>query len=951
MLRENLLRPAPRWPGVAREPIGVRLTAKERILLHLLGYGTFREALEVPPEMTQEGVAAAAWVELRHVSQYLRPLLSEELIRERTCHVKGIRQRRKVYDLTDAGQHAAYRLRDRVRAETIKVRDGAGVREETVAQVLERAGGPGSLLGLVRRSMQMGTVDLEALGSPGAPALVERVGEAPRLDRFVGRRTELAVLTAEAPGPRVFVVRGVAGIGKSSVASRACELLRGRYNLFWHTLRPWDTRVSVLADLGAFLSAVGRPGLRSVLARGEAGQAVDGLREDLPGTRCVLVFDDAHDANADVLALFRFLKDATAGASDVRVLVLSRRAVGFYDRRDVTIRHLVEEIDLGGLGPDDIAAFLEPDLESAAAPWALGLGGHPLFLQLVRSLPHAPTQEPALRDMRKFLEEEVYGELTEAERTALKTASLYHVPVPEEALHSSPAITHDTLLALTNRSLLRSVGANGLEVHDTIRGFFTGILTPSEQASLGSFAARELRSLAADARASGDDAGCIGFLANALGLSVTPEEREEILESLADLHEKIGDLPAALTEYKEAEKGAASAQTRARLHRKAASALETRGDLAAATEQLGSSRWALGEAGGLEEGWIDLVACRLALQKADFAQARTAGDRALDCFERHGDPQGLVRTRFALGNLELEDPQGDPLAAERHFRAGLGRALELGDAEREVRLRIGLAHLYANRLGDIGRAMEEIRSIEANAEGLHDPQTRRSFLMLQSWIQLEVRADYAAAERSFNETAALARKLHFVSSLPATRYGLALSEYYQGRTADARRDLEDFARDSEALGIPGWTVEALSAVAECDLRLGEVGRFREVLRDISRPELAAGSKARPARVKIIEAVDLAIRDDFDAARVAFDEALRLAGQGQEIEQALELHLVHFYCGIALRVCGRREEGEDHLRRSREYLERAHLNARLSILPAAERELTACLARATTSAGA
>ena len=911
---------------------------------------TFREALEVPPAMTQEGLAAAAWVELRHVSQYLRPLLAAELLRERTCHVKGIRQRRKVYDLTEAGQHAAYRLRDRVKAETVRVRDASGVREETVSRVLEGTAGRASLLGLVRRSMEAGTVDLEALASPAASALVERVGEAPRLDRFVGRQAELALLTAEEPVPRFFVIRGVAGIGKSSVASRTCELLRGRYNLFWHTLRPWDTQVSVLADLGEFLSALGRPGLRSVVLRGEAGRAVDVLREDLPGTRCVLVFDDAHDAGAEVLALFRFLKDAVAEAPDVRVLVLSRRALGFYDRRDVSIRHLVAEIDLAGLGRDDIAAFLQSGPEAAAAPWALGLGGHPLFLQLVRSLPRAPSQEPALRDMRRFLEEEVYGELGEAERTALKAACLYRVPVPAGALQASPAITHDTILALTNRSLLRAVGADGFELHDTIRDFLTGILTRSERSSLGSFAARELRSLAASARAAGNDAACIGFLQNGLGLPALPEEREAAFETLADLHEKIGDLPAALTEYKEAERTSDSAETSARLHRKAASALEARGDLAAATKELDRSRRALGDAESSESGWIDLVACRLALQKADFAGARAAGARALERFRVPADPQGLVRTRLALGNLELEDPGSDPVAAEGHFREGLRIAQDLGDAEREVRLRIGLAHLYANRLGDIRRAMEEIRAIEANAEGLRDPQTRRSFLMLQSWIHLEVRADFPAAERSFNETAALARKLHFVSSLPAIRYGLALSEYYQGRTADARRDLEDFARDSETLGFPGWTVEALSVVAECDLRLGQVGRFREVLRDITRPELAAGSKARPARVKVIQAVDLVLRDDLERARSAFDEALRLAGEGRESEQALEHHLVHLYCGIALRVCGRRSEGEDHLRKSREYLERAHLNARLSILPVAERELAQCLSQATMTTG-
>ena len=922
----------------------VRLTVKERVLLHLLDYVKFREALEVPPEMTQEGLASAAWVELRHLSQYLRPLLTAEQVRERTAHVRGIRQRRKVYDLTDAGQHAAYRLRDRVKAETLRIRDSAGLRDETVARVLERAGGTATLLGILHRSAQEAVVDLDALAAGPPSRFVERLAEAPRLDRFVGRARELQILSGEGAGARIFVVRGVAGIGKSSLAARTCELLRGRCNLFWHTLRPWDTRVSVLAALGEFLAALGRPGLRSVVSRGEAVRAADVLREDLPGSRCCLIFDDAQDASPEVLGLFRFLKDAIAEAPDVRALILTRRAVGFYDRRDVSLRHLVEEIEVAGLEPADISAFLEPAMDPAAGNLGRALGGHPLFLQLVRSLSRAPARESALRDMRRFLEEEVYAELAEPERMALKTASLYRVPVPAAALHSDPSITHDTLLTLMNRVLLRTVGTDRLEVHDSLRDYFVDILTASERSTLGAFASGQLRSLASRAQATGDLVACIDFLSNALHLPATGAEREELLENLADLHEKIGELPAAVTEYKEAMEATTSSEARARLHRKAASAFEARGQLPSADEELALSRRALGDAPSAERGWVDLVACRLAMRKEDFKEARSLGRRALESFLAHDDAQGLVRTQYALGSVELDDPQGDPMASERHFRDGLALALELRDTEREVRLRTGLAALYANRLGDLTRTTEELQAIQANAEALRDPQTQRSFLMLQSWIHLEIRADYPAAERYFNETAALARKIHFASSLPATQYGLALSEYYQGRLKDARRDLEAFARESEAMGFPGWAVEGLCVLAECDLRLGDLNGFRGVVRQLARPGLAAGRVARPSRLKVIEAMDDVLRDDPGAARAAFDEAFQLAGQGQEIAQALELHLVHLYCGISLRIQGRQEEGEEHLRQSRECLERAHLRARLSILPETERELAETLAR-------
>src|SRR3972149_1562814 len=114
---------------------GVRLTAKERILLHLLEHVKDAGAVEVVPEMTQEGISEAAGIDLRHFTQYVRPLVEEGLVRERTAHGKGDRQRRRVYALTEAGRMQAVRLRENLRAERVRVRDGDLTREMAVSEV------------------------------------------------------------------------------------------------------------------------------------------------------------------------------------------------------------------------------------------------------------------------------------------------------------------------------------------------------------------------------------------------------------------------------------------------------------------------------------------------------------------------------------------------------------------------------------------------------------------------------------------------------------------------------------------------------------------------------------------------------------------------------------------------------------------------------------------------
>ena len=412
----------------------MRLTAKERVLLHLLDFARHAESVEVPPEMAQEGVAGAVGIELRHLTQYIRPLEAEGLVRERRAHISGARQRRIVYDLTDTGRRAAMRLRDAVKSEVVRVRDAGGVREVTVARLLEESKGSASVVFISRQVAEAGIVELGALSRPGAPGLVEMLSDAPRIAKFVGREVELAAVTGTADGPRVFVVRGVAGIGKSSFAARACDLLRGRCNLFWHRLRPWDSRPSILARLGEFLSALGKPGLRSVLARGETARADPVLREDLPGTKSLLVFDDAHAANREVAGLLGdFLHPIDAPPATHKLLFLSRERAGFV-RADDLAKGRVRELELSDLpGPDARAV-----LEALGAPASRREeiidrgGGHPLSLELAAA--GRFTVERARETSATWFAEEALSRLAIEPRRALELACVFEGTIPPEAL-------------------------------------------------------------------------------------------------------------------------------------------------------------------------------------------------------------------------------------------------------------------------------------------------------------------------------------------------------------------------------------------------------------------------------------------------------------------------------------------------------------------------------------
>src|SRR5439155_10552015 len=167
-------------------------------------------------------------------------------MRERSAHVHGHQRRLKVYHLTDPGQEAAGRLREQVKRETVRVRDAAGVRATTIGDLLHAYPGKVTVPSLVSAVMEGNVVDIASVLQSPAEGFVARLAEAPRTETFVGRRNELDALISGNRIPRVFVVRGVPGIGKSSLAAKACEHLKESGHVYWHRIRPWDTRLSIL---------------------------------------------------------------------------------------------------------------------------------------------------------------------------------------------------------------------------------------------------------------------------------------------------------------------------------------------------------------------------------------------------------------------------------------------------------------------------------------------------------------------------------------------------------------------------------------------------------------------------------------------------------------------------------------------------------------------------------
>lgn len=97
------------------------LTIAERIILYLSNYSKFQEDYDVPPDVSQDGIASALRISRAHAAIELKKLKESEEVSERLAHIRRGKTRRKVYFLTVKGEERAREIRDYAEREGIDI--------------------------------------------------------------------------------------------------------------------------------------------------------------------------------------------------------------------------------------------------------------------------------------------------------------------------------------------------------------------------------------------------------------------------------------------------------------------------------------------------------------------------------------------------------------------------------------------------------------------------------------------------------------------------------------------------------------------------------------------------------------------------------------------------------------------------------------------------------------
>ena len=424
------------------------LTVSERILYHLIGYVKYEDKYESPFDVTQDGISQACSISRAHAAIELKKLKAAGIVEERLSHVRRGKSRRKVYFLTMSGKSKA----------------------SDVVQYVKDYG----IITMVDASKVSPELTFSRIRS------TRRSSPVPVVKEFFGRRQDLetAQRALAQPTLKVLLVKGIAGIGKTTLVAKLVSEFTGQ-RVFWYTVRSWDGTKSFADALGRFFYDNGGRKVSSYLSSGkfELGELSFLLNEELGENGYTFVFDDV-DASENLQEFLRMMKHSSGSA---KIIVTSEIRPAFYESSDVVARKEVAELELQGLDKGASLKLLESRGISGSIAEELfeATHGHPLSLEMVT----ASSPAEARTQVSKFLEEKFCAQLPEAEKSLLQFASVFKSPFASDALPKE-------LRQSRKGSMLREVAPGKFELHASLKDFIYTSMTAEER--------RRWHSLAAD---------------------------------------------------------------------------------------------------------------------------------------------------------------------------------------------------------------------------------------------------------------------------------------------------------------------------------------------------------------------------------------------------------------------------------------------------------------------
>ena len=363
---------------------------------------TLEGAWDVPRSLSLEGIADGIGVVRSALFQPMSVLEEEGFLLTRQAHViGGGRRKRKVVHITESG----------------------------------------------RNQLHSHTEDIPERRSRSSSKLK---GQLPEYTHVHGRHSELELIRDALQKKVPVHLRGMPGIGKSTLARKIAEdLVEKDLNVHW-------------VQLDAYCD------VHEAMQRMEADAPqildVEGYASSFELENVVLVFDDVHSISSRHQESFSNLFQAL-GKHSIPFMLLGR------DRDTFSIDGTY--VELGPLEKTDAIELLNPELGDERETIVEALGGHPLAILLHDA--STPLPETNL-DVRAYVDQVVLGEASADVHDAMSPFLVLPFPVPGERMPEPNDVT-----LLDEHTLLRWGGKDAaMEMQHLIRNVCKSSLNDSE---------------------------------------------------------------------------------------------------------------------------------------------------------------------------------------------------------------------------------------------------------------------------------------------------------------------------------------------------------------------------------------------------------------------------------------------------------------------------------------
>lgn len=492
--------------SVARHNSGPNVPVLDRIILHLWEQDFQADHFIVTSHVTRSGIAESCALHPPNVSRAMRQLNSQGLISQHSRTVRGDNRRQKTWQLTDEGREIARERISELRSMLVLIRSKEGeVLEIRADEASNKLQAGLSLLQILMHAQHEGVLNfgdirfgaLVARGTteprPGSISLLtgahSTYNTAPPKTRTVhGRKEEMTRLDDwYQSGKPLLVLSGIAGCGKTTLASHwISELMSNSsgLNTMYYPCQPWDS------SLGIATSLLHRIGIRdesedpynvldTLPYKPAARLEIDSFRRRLTAhlldedslfvnhqaIETLVILDDVHNIGSQGDHLFGALLQISEN-TNLRLLMISRTNLAFYDRRYVHTLEKVSEMVLSGLKQEEIESWIEqidiPENVHASEIHRV-TGGHPLAVELLEMYGRALHE-----DWLRFLDEEILNVLPNPHREILSILATSDRPVPWNKLAKAAGVDGKPPEQLIERGLMLEL-EDGMWLHEALR--------------------------------------------------------------------------------------------------------------------------------------------------------------------------------------------------------------------------------------------------------------------------------------------------------------------------------------------------------------------------------------------------------------------------------------------------------------------------------------------------